>query len=141
MNKNALVCRAAAVIVRDGQILLMHRLKDGREYYSFPGGSVEEGETPEQAVRREIQEEFTLDIVSEKLLLEMESMGKYGYYYLVRQFTGVPTLGGEEKRIMTRENQYHPAWKPVAELRELGILYPEDVRRRIADLLVREGVV
>ncbi len=135
---NNIVKRSAAVIVRDGNILLMHRIKEGKEYYAFPGGSVEDNETPEAAAIRELREEFTLDIIPEKLLLEMESMGKYGYYYLVKRFTGEPVLGGEEKAIMTPENQYHPVWKPLAGLRDIQNLYPEDVRLKIADLLASE---
>jgi ADP-ribose pyrophosphatase YjhB (NUDIX family) len=33
--------RAAAVIIKDGKILLMRRVKNGREYFVFPGGGIE----------------------------------------------------------------------------------------------------
>lgn len=50
---------AAAIIQNDGKILACQRgygsMKDGWE---FPGGKLQEGETPEQACRREIQEEL-----------------------------------------------------------------------------------
>lgn len=53
--------RAAGILFRtaDGQMLLMHR-GDGGDYprtWGFPGGHLEEGETPEQAARREALEE------------------------------------------------------------------------------------
>jgi ADP-ribose pyrophosphatase YjhB (NUDIX family) len=132
-----MIKRSAAVIVRDGRILLMHRIKNGEEYYSFPGGLVEDGETPEAAVVREIREEFTLGIIIEKFLFDMESMGKHGYYYLVTEYSGTPVLGGEEKALMERdpENRFSPEWKPMAEVRGLKNLYPEDVRLRIARIL------
>jgi 8-oxo-dGTP diphosphatase len=57
--------RAAALIIKEDKILLMHRKKEGREYWVFPGGSVEEGETPEEAVIREIMEELSLKAISE----------------------------------------------------------------------------
>ena len=30
--------RVAAIVVKDNKVLLMHRVNDGREYYSFPSG-------------------------------------------------------------------------------------------------------
>ena len=50
--------RSAAVLIRDGKILLMHRVKSGKEYFVFPGGLVEPEESPEEAAIREIEEEF-----------------------------------------------------------------------------------
>lgn len=48
-----------AIIEHDGKIFAAQRgygdMKDGWE---FPGGKIEEGETPEQALRREIEEEL-----------------------------------------------------------------------------------
>ena len=60
--------RAAAIIVKDGKILLMHRTRNGQEFYVFPGGGVEEGETNEEACAREISEETTLTIKVKELV-------------------------------------------------------------------------
>ena len=53
----------AAVIRKDDKIFATQRgygeFKDGWE---FPGGKIEEGETPEQALIREIKEELDTDI-------------------------------------------------------------------------------
>lgn len=45
--------RAAGIIIKDGKILLMRRVKDGREYFVFPGGSIEKNETPKNSLRQE----------------------------------------------------------------------------------------
>lgn len=53
--------RSVAIVVRDGKILMERVVYFGREFYTVPGGGIEEGETPEQAVLRELQEECGLD--------------------------------------------------------------------------------
>lgn len=66
----------AAVIVSDGQILCMQRGQTKFAYTSykweFPGGKVESGETPEEAVRREIREEMAMDILVKEHLVTVD---------------------------------------------------------------------
>lgn len=64
MNRN----RSAGIVIKDGKVLLMHRFNKGDEYWVFPGGGVEEGETPEQAAVREIGEETTITAIPKKFL-------------------------------------------------------------------------
>lgn len=53
----------SAAIVRDGQVLLVRRAQPlAQGLYTLPGGVVEIGETLEQALKREIQEETGLSI-------------------------------------------------------------------------------
>lgn len=63
----------AAIIEKNKKILATQRgygeFKGGWE---FPGGKIEPGETPEDALLREIQEELRTDITIEKLLTTVE---------------------------------------------------------------------
>lgn len=63
----------AAVIRKDDKIFATQRgygeFKDGWE---FPGGKIEEGETPEQALAREIKEELDTEIKVGKLIDTIE---------------------------------------------------------------------
>lgn len=44
--------RGAAIIVQEGKIALIKRIREEETYYVFPGGGIEEGETPEEATKR-----------------------------------------------------------------------------------------
>ena len=64
---------AAAIIIHDNQIFATQRgygeFKDGWE---FPGGKIEEGETPQEALAREIKEELDTEIEVEDFLETVE---------------------------------------------------------------------
>lgn len=67
-----LVVVAAGVIYYKGKILIAQRRKDKSlgGMWEFPGGKIEAGETCEQALIREIKEEFDINIKVSKRLME-----------------------------------------------------------------------
>ncbi|MBR6452487.1 MAG: (deoxy)nucleoside triphosphate pyrophosphohydrolase [Lachnospiraceae bacterium] len=63
----------AAIIHKDGKIFATQRGYGAyKDYWEFPGGKIEEGETPEQALIREIQEELATTIQIEQFLTTVE---------------------------------------------------------------------
>lgn len=59
----------AAIIEKDGQVLATQRGHgEFKDRWEFPGGKVEEGETPEEAIVREICEELDTTISVERYL-------------------------------------------------------------------------
>ncbi|MDE2490605.1 MAG: (deoxy)nucleoside triphosphate pyrophosphohydrolase [Elusimicrobia bacterium] len=63
MTERAAVRVAAAVLVRGGRVLLARRPAGKRlaGLWEFPGGKLEAGESPADALRRELKEELGLD--------------------------------------------------------------------------------
>jgi len=49
--------RAQCLVIKDNKILMVKHRHENNECYCSPGGSIEKGETPEQAALRELQEE------------------------------------------------------------------------------------
>lgn len=83
--------RVAGIIPMEDGFALMHRVgvikrKDYQEYYTFPGGGLEENETLEQGVIREIKEEFGIDVEVVKKLYEMnsEKFNQKEYFFLCK---------------------------------------------------------
>ena len=60
---------AAAIIVEQDRVFATQRgYGEWKDYWEFPGGKIEPGETPEEALRREIREELDTEIaVGDKL--------------------------------------------------------------------------
>ncbi len=54
----------AAVLIKDNKFLIAQRGHDDplASLWEFPGGKVEEGESPQQSLVREMQEEFSIDV-------------------------------------------------------------------------------
>lgn len=63
----------AAVMVRDGQVFASQRgYGDFKGWWEFPGGKIEPGETPQEALVREIREELAAEIKVGDLLETVE---------------------------------------------------------------------
>ena len=73
---------ARSVIIREGKVALIHSLK--YDYYKFPGGGAEKGESIVDALIRETKEEAGLIVIS-------NSVKEYGYVSRVQKSAYDPT--------------------------------------------------
>ena len=63
----------AAVIIRDGEIFATRRgYGEFQGWWEFPGGKMEAGESPQEALKREIREELDADVEVKELLETVE---------------------------------------------------------------------
>lgn len=127
MNRN----RSAVIVIKDGKVLLMHRINKGDEYWVFPGGGVEEGETPEEAAVRELYEETTITAVIKKELYHItwDNGGEF-FFYLCDYVSGEPQLHPDsiEKEQMKKGDQFfEPLWVSIDTLSQLK-LYQLEIR-------------
>ena len=126
--------RAAILLLQDDKIALIERHRQGFHYFTFPGGHVEEGETPEQAAVRETLDELGLEVALKKLVARMGWQGKWQYYYLAEVTGGVFGSGRGEEILNTLPGRgtYRPMWMPLTELLDQPVK-----PRQMAEMVVR----
>ncbi len=89
---------AGALMSPEGKVLLVKRPlhKKHGGLWEFPGGKVEQGETPEDALKRELKEELNLEINSPKFLGKViHDYGEFEielFLFEVEKFNGAPVL-------------------------------------------------
>lgn len=98
------------IIIEDDSVYLLYRRKkskDGtiKEYYAIPGGGVEKGETNEEAVLRELNEELS---IKAKILgyLGYIDEATNSFFYHCEKTDGEYKLGGEELEHNNPDNYY-----------------------------------
>jgi len=86
---------AAGLIVRDGRILIGQRRQDQpmAHRWEFPGGKIEPGESPQQALRRELAEELGIQAEIGPAVTRIRHHYRHGgavdlQFFAVRSFAG-----------------------------------------------------
>lgn len=99
------------IIIEDDSVIAMFRRKikdDGtiKEYYVVPGGGIEEGESLEEGVIRELKEELSVDVKVLGYLGKEESDDAIAHYFNCEIIAGEPKLGGPELERHCESNYY-----------------------------------
>ena len=86
---------AAALIVRGGEVLIGQRRPDQpmAMLWEFPGGKIEAGESPEQALARELEEELSIRAIIGPRVTHIRHNYRHGgavdlLFFAVREFAG-----------------------------------------------------
>ena len=122
--------RAVAILIKDNKVLLIHR-KNEKEYFVFPGGGVENGETVEQAVVRELKEETTINVKIDRLLYHhIYDNDTELFFFLCDYISGEAKLADdspEKEEMLEGKEFFNPVWVEIKELRN-SLLYPLEIR-------------
>ena len=113
-------CVGAVVRDADGRLLLVERANEpGRGLWSVPGGGVEPGETPQQAVVREVQEETGLAVVVTGLAGVVERAAPAGGVYVIEDHLARLAPGTDPASVRAGDDALAAAWFRVEELDQL----------------------
>ena len=126
----------AAVIVRNGKIFATQRgYGEWKDWWEFPGGKIEPGESPEEALQREIREELAIDITIDRLLTTVDY--DYPHFHLtmhcylchLKDDIQPHLLEHEAARWLGKDNLEEVKWLP-ADVEVIKALN-EDIRTNI----------
>ena len=121
---------ARAIIIENGRLLVMRRNKYGSEYFTLVGGRVNEGETTDQALVREVWEETGLTVTSARLVYIEEHPAPYNsqYIYVCEVAPHGPVgleLSSEEATMNNYGMNIHqPLWVPLKSFENLPFRTP-----------------
>jgi 8-oxo-dGTP diphosphatase len=131
--------RAGIVLIQENKVALIERQRAGLHYFVFPGGGVDEGESPEQAAIREAMEELGIEVVIKQKVAEVQVGRKSRQvYFLADQIGGEFGTGTGEEYMDSNpqdpdEGVYTPIRMPIDELSLHVNIHPAYV----AELVIR----
>jgi 8-oxo-dGTP diphosphatase len=128
MNRTLIV--VAGVLHREGKLLIGQRMADDRHglKWEFPGGKVEIGETPKEALARELREELAIDAVVGREIARYEQATRRRSPLLLL-FHSIDSYIGEPQGITFEQIR----WEDPAKLPEYDFLDGDlDFVRRLA---------
>lgn len=131
---------ARAIIFKDDEVLVMLRQKNSKKYVTLVGGRLEDLESPEQAVTREVAEETGVIIKNPQLVFVEDASANWGkqYLFLCEYVSGTPKLMTNSEEFLVHSgggNTYEPVWLKVSDLeKNTRPMKTEIARQQILEL-------
>jgi len=128
--------RAGVVLIENDKVALIERHRAGLDYYVFPGGGVDEGETPEQGAVREAMEELGVEVVIRQTVAVIHFDQSTQVYFLVERVGGEFGTGtGEEFTDADpddpHEGVYVPVWMSIHALPLHEDVFPAEMAQLV----------
>ena len=118
--------RARAIIIHEGKMVSMYRERQGRVFYTFPGGGMEGTETEEECVKREVFEEFGLIVKPIKKVYTYENKNSIEHFYIADWLSGEFGSGeGEEFEENRNNGVYIPKLIEISDIPNIPLMPPE----------------
>lgn len=118
--------RARAIIFFEDKIVSMYREFEGRIFYTFPGGGMEGNETEEECVKREVLEEFGMNVNPIKKVYVYENDISVEHFYVCEWISGEFGTGvGEEFQADRGRGVYKPTLIDISNIPSLPLMPPE----------------
>jgi len=130
--------RAGIVLIEDDKVALIERHRAGLEYYVFPGGGVDEGETVEQGAIREAMEELGVEVRLTQKVMVVNFGKSRQVYFLAERVSGEFGTGEGEEFTDSDPNDptegiYIPIWMPIDELPKHEKVYPAELAKLVVE--------
>ena len=118
--------RARAIIIHEGKMVSMYRERQGRVFYTFPGGGIKGTETEEECVKREVFEEFGLIVKPTKKVYTYENKNSIEHFYIADWLSGEFGSGeGEEFEENRNNGVYIPKLIEISDIPNIPLMPPE----------------
>ena len=121
---------ARAIIIEGETMLVMHRNKQGSEYFTLAGGRAAGDETTEEAVVREIREETGLQVTGARLVFIEDHQEPYNQQYIYlctiapHSDISLQTYSEEYEMNKLGSNIHTPLWVSIASFERLPFRTP-----------------
>jgi 8-oxo-dGTP diphosphatase len=122
-------------LIEDKKVGLIKRVREGSVYYVFPGGGIEEGETPERAAKREALEELGVKVNVNECVAKVDFNGTQ-HFFLAEIIEGTFGTGQGEEYTDEKRNRgtYLPMWIDIEKLSSIDVR-PKEIALKVQSLL------
>ncbi len=132
--------RATIVIYNQklNSIMLIHRIKNNRDYWIIPGGGSKNSETAVQTAIREINEELQISFSSNDIsyIFDINGQEKHRIFFAIINSVYTPDISGEELVKSNTDNIYIPTWVNRDRINKINI-QPKEAAEKLDKFLHR----